>query len=129
MIFEIKLSLTRAKDSSWNSEKDLDPDAIEALTSSLQDCRLFFTADGIIGIAPNETREGDMLCILRGSRSPSILRGKRLEEEEEEENGWTLVSGDCHVHAELSLVGTDDEEYFTKYVDAHGDQEEEFLIW
>jgi hypothetical protein len=115
------LSLTRpqAHDSTW-IEQPLSIDDITVIAMSLQNCRIFLTDDGTIGLAPNETCEGDIICILRGSMSPSILR-QRLE------NGWTLVSGDCYVLGELQP--TDDEDYLSDYVDAHGDKEEEFLIW
>jgi hypothetical protein len=113
------LSLTKAKHDGlkWvHDNKDL-----EIIATELQSCRIFLTDDGTIGLAPTETCEGDMLCILRGSRSPSILRQRR-------ENGWNLVSGDCSVAGELSNY-TDNDDFFSTYVDAHGDKEQEFLIW
>jgi hypothetical protein len=91
------------------------------MTTELQDCRIFLTEDGNIGLAPIETCEGDMLCIVRGSLSPLILR-QRLE------NGWNLVSGDCFVPGELENIHSD-VDFFSNYVDAHGDKEQDFLIW
>jgi hypothetical protein len=86
----------------------------------LQNCRIFLTEDGTIGLAPEETCEDDILCILRGSISPLILRQRR-------EIGWTLVSGDCYVTGDLWRL--DDEDFFSSYVVQYGGTEEEFLIW
>lgn len=113
------LSLTKAKNDGLKWVLDnLD---LGILATELQSCRFFLTNDDIIGLAPAETCEGDMLCILRGSRSPSILRQRR-------ENGWNLVSGDCYVPGEFSNC-TSNDDFLSDYVDAHGDKEQEFLVW
>jgi hypothetical protein len=112
------LSLTKAK--LGLSKWALDNEKIQYITTELQNCRIFLTNDGTIGLAPTEACEDDMLCILRGSRSPSILRQRR-------ENGWNLVSGDCFVPGELQNW-TDDDDLFSTYVNAHRDKEQEFLI-
>jgi hypothetical protein len=113
------LSLTKAKDDRLKWVPDSED--IEFISTELQNCRIFLTNDGTIGLAPTETCEGDMLCLLRGSHLPAILRQRR-------ENGWNLVSGDCFVPGELeSLIDNDD--FLSSYVDAHRDAEQEFLIW
>ncbi len=52
--------------------------------------RLLFTQDGFIGMAPYETRKGDIVCLLFGCRVPVVLR-KRTE------GGYELV-GEAYVH-------------------------------
>ena len=44
------------------------------------------TQDGYIGLAPPLAQEGDLLCLIDGSRVPFILR-KRTE------GGYFLVAG------------------------------------
>ncbi len=82
--------------------------------------RLFVTEDGTVGLAPNETIESDILCVLRDALSPVILR-QRVN------NGWTLVCGDCEVAGILS--DTNDQNRRSDYVDIHHGSEEEFVIW
>jgi hypothetical protein len=116
LIFDVMLSLTRAKHD--RSDWTLENDEMEIMMRESQNCRIFLTEDGTVGLAPTETYKGDMLCILRGSSSPSILR-------QQLENGWTLVSGDCYVPGEFFNYG----DSISDYVDAHEDKEQEFLIW
>lgn len=52
--------------------------------------RLLFTQDGFIGMAPPETKKGDVVCLLLGCRVPVVLR-ERIE------GGYELV-GEAYVH-------------------------------
>ena len=52
--------------------------------------RLLITQDGFIGMAPHETRKGDVVCLLLGCRVPVVLR-------ERTEGGYELV-GEAYVH-------------------------------
>lgn len=112
--------LLLTSDKEDRSDWTLDNEDIQVLVEALQNSRVFLTTDGTIGLAPAEACKDDMLCILRGSHSPSILRN-RLE------NGWTLVSGDCFVLGELENISAYDD-FFSDYVDMRRDKEQEFLI-
>ena len=52
--------------------------------------RLMFTHEGYIGMAPDDARKGDIVCLLLGCRLPVVLR-KRTE------GGYRLV-GEAYVH-------------------------------
>lgn len=54
--------------------------------------RIFFrTEQGYTGFAPDEAKEGDLIYVVKGCRTPMILRRS------EDDNRLTLV-GDCYLH-------------------------------
>jgi len=57
--------------------------------------RFFQTARGYIGLAPMDTIEGDLVCILRGAVTPFILRQSAVVGDGND--GKRLV-GECYVH-------------------------------
>lgn len=52
--------------------------------------RMFLTEDGYIGVAPPQTREGDSIFLVKGSRVPLVMRPHT-------DDKWQLI-GDCYVH-------------------------------
>jgi Heterokaryon incompatibility protein (HET) len=61
---------------------------------------------GFMGLAPIESRVGDVICIIVGNETPLILRPKG-------EDKWTLV-GECYIH------GIMDGEAFTQFEGSFG---------
>ncbi|KAF2094038.1 hypothetical protein NA57DRAFT_25350, partial [Rhizodiscina lignyota] len=63
-------------------------ETIANFRTTMDNCRIFVTEHGEIGIAPQNSQEGDIVCIVRGAYSPCILR-------QIPGGFWHLVSGDC----------------------------------
>lgn len=55
--------------------------------------RLFFTADTAMGAGPDQSQEGDLICVLFGCSVPVILRKR-----EEGAGGGYRFIGECYVH-------------------------------
>jgi hypothetical protein len=116
------ISLTNVKDIEDESSKfRLDWEDMYNVNLALHNSRIFLTEDGTVGIGPKEVHEGDVLCVLEGSLSPSILRWRS-------ENSWTLVSGEVKALGELNYdksdtFGSDN------LLEANKAKMEEFLIW
>ncbi|KAI1271321.1 heterokaryon incompatibility protein-domain-containing protein [Xylaria sp. FL0933] len=49
--------------------------------------KFFVTSEGKLGVCPEAAQKGDLVCILRGTLEPCILRGTRSD--------WLFVSGQC----------------------------------
>lgn len=47
------------------------------------------TAGGLFGVCPNRVFQGDVVCILQGSRQPSVIRKR---------GDHFIFVGACHVH-------------------------------
>lgn len=62
---------------------------------------LFATKRGYIGLAPPETLEDDLICIIFGTATPFILR-KSLGADEKE--AYTLI-GECYIHGLMNGEG------------------------
>ena len=75
----------------WIAEA-FDPDMARGMMVSLQNCRIFLIRDSFIGIAPEATLTSDVLCILKGSFAPCLLRQRP-------NGGWWLISGDCYARS------------------------------
>jgi hypothetical protein len=58
--------------------------------STCQGRSCFTTTEGYIGLAPRETRSGDIICVLLGSDVPLVLRSKG--------EGKYSVVGECYCH-------------------------------
>jgi hypothetical protein len=101
------------------TDRPLSNNDTRILASSLHNCRIFVTQNGAIGLAPKEACEGDIICVLRGTMSPTILRQRH-------ENCWFLVSGDCNIYGEFGSI--EDEDDISVYIYPRRDKEEEFLI-
>jgi len=65
-------------------------ETIDGFKIAMENCRLFVAEDDIIGIAPQNAQEGDVVCIVKGAFAPCILR--HIDRDQ-----WCLVSGDCHL--------------------------------
>jgi hypothetical protein len=52
--------------------------------------RLFFTEDGMMGTGYASIEEGDLVCIIFGSRMPQILR-------QSSSDGHYFLVGECHI--------------------------------
>ncbi len=63
---------------------------LEDITLASVHKRLLFTHNGFIGMAPRDTRKGDIVCLLLGCSVPVVLR-ERIE------GGYELV-GEAYVH-------------------------------
>jgi hypothetical protein len=58
--------------------------------TDMESCLLFVTEDDTIGIAPQNSQAGDVICIVQGAYTPCILRQIARDK-------WSLVSGDCYL--------------------------------
>jgi hypothetical protein len=58
-----------------------------------EDRKLIATKLGMIGLAPEDVRIGDNLCVIRGLNMPFVIRKR-------EQGDWTLV-GACYVHGAM----------------------------
>lgn len=83
------------------------------MMESLQNCRIFLSDDGYIGIAPQNAQVGDILARLERRRSEPMYIILRAAQDDH----WRLISGDCHAE------GVDGEVPF----ESHGDSEELIL--
>jgi hypothetical protein len=92
------------------------------IVSSLYRCRLFLDDIGNVGIAPDAACEGDVICFIRGTRSPCLLRPR-------DRDGWTLVSGDCFIQISAEPYTEWDEKNICLFLEKNGDMEETFLIF
>jgi hypothetical protein len=64
---------------------------IEQAQQTLQGRSFFTTANGYIGIGPDDMEKGDVVVILHGARTPFVLR------QTQDQTAWSLL-GDCYVH-------------------------------
>ena len=62
---------------------------VRAAASILAGRSVIKTSNGLIGITPEDTQKGDVVCILLGCRSPLILRPK--------EAGQYAIVGECYI--------------------------------
>jgi hypothetical protein len=103
-----------------------DAENVQWFCDSMENCRMFVTEEGEIGIAPHNAREGDVVCVVKGALAPCILR--QIPQDQ-----WSLVSGDTYMcnHAIFTYGGTDEtEEKRVRYYDTMaGDAEEDFIIY
>lgn len=49
----------------------------------------FLTTNGYLGLGPRNMEEGDLICVLFGSRFPHVLR---------EDNGQYILNGKAYIH-------------------------------
>lgn len=91
--FEVSNSFPQRNLNDYNNSlqgtvNDLKPEDIQTLCDRLDNCRFFSSEDDIVGIGPSAMKEDDILCVLKGSFSPCVLRPSS--------NGnWHLISGEC----------------------------------
>jgi hypothetical protein len=115
-------SLTDIKSIKEGSRKArLNWEQMNNVNVALHNSRIFLTEDGTVGIGPKEVHEGDVLCVLEGSLSPSILRWRS-------ENSWTLVSGEVKALGEIDYYKSDTFGS-DNLLEANKAKMEEFLIW
>jgi hypothetical protein len=72
---------------------DKQPSTYQTVWSILSACRgrsCFTTTEGYIGLAPAETKSGDIICVLLGSHFPIVLRSQGEEK-------YSVV-GECYCH-------------------------------
>jgi hypothetical protein len=75
----------------YETYKDSSEEAIvERFMAWCQGYSLFVTTDGIVGLAPQEAREGDCVALLRGGFSVFLLR-------QSPPDGWKVISGDLSI--------------------------------
>ena len=86
----------------------------------MQDCKVIVTRNGALAIAPESTREGDIICVFREAISPCILRRRPG-------NTWAMISGDCFVLGELGEFKRKSE-CFTRFIEQNRAKEEQFRI-
>jgi hypothetical protein len=76
---------------------------IQSLVTRVKDRRLFLTEQGLMGIGPPQTAEGDIVAVLRGGEVPFVLRKSKKQGHTQEQCGdlskqcFELV-GRCYVH-------------------------------
>jgi len=81
----------RAVDEIWNlTERASTSMVIARIRNTLRGRSCFTTTEGYIGLAPRETRSGDIICVLLGSDVPLVLRSKG--------EGKYSVVGECYCH-------------------------------
>jgi hypothetical protein len=72
------------------------------------DNRAFFTTQrGYMGFGPPDTRQGDLVAILRGSRMPFVLREASMTEGTYDKSYFTVV-GYCYLHGVMNGETTSD---------------------
>lgn len=67
-------------------------DAVERLWRFTRTQRLVMTRSGRIGMAPNEARKGDLICIFLGSDVPVLLRPAKIPKDS------AKLIGSCYIH-------------------------------
>jgi hypothetical protein len=78
----------------WNTER-----YAKLVNETLRGRSLFITHDGFMGIGPDDMKEGDMVAVFFGGRTPFIIRATSQAKQ------WSLI-GDRHVHGPvLPIVG------------------------
>ena len=66
--------------------------------------RLFITADGYLGIGPQATRPGDVVCVLLGGSTPFVLR--KMECSDMQRNGMIAIPEHVSIEGVLyRLIG------------------------
>jgi hypothetical protein len=81
----------RAVDEIWNlTERASTSKVIAGICDTLKGRSYFTTTEGYIGLAPRETRSGDIICVLLGSNAPIVLRSQG--------EGKYSVVGECYCH-------------------------------
>ena len=91
------------------------------IENSLHNCKLFRTSNGTIGVSPDYSREGDVVCVFRGSLSPCLLRRRT-------DGDWAMISGDTYLSGEIrEILG--ETKPLDEFIDKRQDEEESFCIW
>ena len=62
-----------------------------AMTTSREGRRMFRTKDGAIGLGPGDLKKGDEIVLIKGCRTPIVLRRTEMPSK------WSLV-GACYLH-------------------------------
>jgi hypothetical protein len=101
----------------------VDSENIRNFTQSLQQCRISMMENGELVVVPEAARSGDVICILSRAVSACILRPSP-------DGHWTLVSGDCYIFREGSLIAAQRGLSFAcdKYIVCNQDVVEEFRL-
>lgn len=66
--------------------------------------RFFITRDGYMGIGPQNTRNGDQICVFDGGPVPMVLRSaevsapSHISHSTPSQQGHFLLVGECYVH-------------------------------
>jgi hypothetical protein len=70
-----------------------------SIVSATKARKLFRTSKGYIGLGPADLHEGDKLFLLKGGRTPYILRGNKPQSLDDKSRVWSHmeVIGDCYV--------------------------------
>ncbi|KAF2457907.1 heterokaryon incompatibility protein-domain-containing protein [Lineolata rhizophorae] len=96
----------------------------EFVQEAMHDCRLFFSENNILGLAPSEAAPGDVICVIKGAADPCLLR-RRLQ------GDWSLVSGECY-YGDLFPVNAlpqDLKMYLSSQKGIEFGDEEIFTLW
>ena len=91
------------------------------IEESVHNCKLFRTSNGTVGVSPHYSREGDVVCVFRGSLSPSLLRRRT-------DGDWTMISGDMYLSGEIREI-VRETKTLDEFIDKRQDEEETFSIW
>ncbi|RYP61407.1 hypothetical protein DL769_007730 [Monosporascus sp. CRB-8-3] len=97
LFIDKELLSSRSVDGSWNWDQvyqRLSSDMavyLRAISTALAGRHFFSSSEGYIGLAPSETRSGDIICVILGCRSPIVLRRAPAGGSK-----WNVV-GPCHV--------------------------------
>ncbi|KAJ2987491.1 hypothetical protein NUW58_g4476 [Xylaria curta] len=101
--------LLRSKYLTHELEREIGEPLLNHLASMIamanQGCRVFITDEGVLGVAPGEAQEGDLICVIKGTIEVCILR-------ERNHNQWEIISGDCFFY-EVAIRYGGDEEHWT----------------
>jgi hypothetical protein len=86
---------------------------------------------GVLGLAPNEARKGDLICIIFGCSVPLVLRQVQESSGNDETAVASTIESSEYDEAAVSLISvtqTGDGQTSTPTADAQADQEEYTLI-